>query len=91
MNQAAKHIIFAGKVQGVGFRFTAFNAAQRHQLKGLVRNLINGNVEMIVHGRDSDITDCIHDIQQTFGTHISETRIEEIPFDPRCKDFKITF
>ncbi|MHC4070213.1 MAG: acylphosphatase, partial [Planctomycetota bacterium] len=27
MGQTAKHIIFSGRVQGVGFRFTAHNIA----------------------------------------------------------------
>ncbi len=91
MSQIAKHIIFIGRVQGVGFRFTAFNAANRRQLTGFVRNLPDGTVEMFAQGPAKTIDDCIRDIKECFSGYIRETKIEEIPSDPRCKDFKITF
>ena len=87
----AKHIIFIGRVQGVGFRFTAHRAAGRHQLTGFVRNVPNGTVEMLAQGRPEDIDDCIQDIKEYFAGYIRETKIGEIPPDPRYTDFKITF
>ena len=87
----AKHIIFVGRVQGVGFRFTALDIANHYRLTGLVRNLHNGTVEMIVQGHPDDIADCIRDIQESFTGYLRETKIEEIPSDPQYKDFKITF
>ncbi len=86
-----KHIIFTGRVQGVGFRFTAYNIAHRYQLTGLVRNLPDGTVEMFAQGRPEDIDDCIRDIKESFTGSIREARIEEIPPDPKYTDFKITF
>lgn len=91
MSQIAKHIIFRGQVQGVGFRFTAFNIAHRHQLTGFVRNLPDGTVEMLIRGISGAVDDCIRDIQEEFGGYVIETKIEEIPPDIRYKDFKITF
>jgi len=75
----------------VGFRFTAFNAANRRQLTGFVRNLPDGTVEMFAQGPDKTIDDCIRDIKESFSSYIRETKIKEIPSDPRRKDFKITF
>ncbi len=91
MSQSAKHIIFTGQVQGVGFRFAAHRIANRYMLAGLVRNLPDGTVEMIVQGYSDDIADCLRDIQETFGGYIRETKTEEIPPDPQHKDFKIAF
>jgi len=91
MGQSAKHIIFTGRVQGVGFRFTAFNIANRYHLTGLVRNLSNGAVEMIAQGHADNIDNCIRDIKKSFAGYVKETQIEEIPPDPQYKDFKITF
>jgi acylphosphatase len=91
MNTTAKHIIFIGRVQGVGFRFTVFNIANRYQLTGLVRNLTGGSVEMIAQGFSEDIDDCIQDIFESFAGHISQTKIEDIPSNPQYTDFKITF
>jgi len=87
----AKHIIFIGRVQGVGFRFTARRAASRRQLTGYVRNMPNGSVEMLAQGRPDDVNDCIQDIKEYFAGYLRETKIEEIPPDPRYTDFKITF
>ncbi len=91
MSQTAKHVIFIGRVHGVGFRFTAFDVANRYGLTGLVRNLPDGTVEMLAQGHPDDIADCIRDIEESFAGYIRETKIEEIPPDPRYKDFKITF
>jgi len=87
----AKHIIFIGQVQGVGFRFTAFRIANRYKLSGFVRNAPDGNVEMLAQGRSEDIDNCIRDIQDSFAGYIRETKIEEVTLNPQYKDFKITF
>ena len=87
----AKHIIFTGRVQGVGFRFTALNVANRYQLTGLVRNLPDGTVEVVAQGNSDDIDDCIRDIEKSFDGYIRETKVEDVPFNPQYKDFKITF
>jgi len=87
----ARHIIFTGRVQGVGFRFTALDIANRYRLSGLVRNLPDGTVEMLAQGTAQAIADCLRDLQETFAGYIKEIRIEEIPPDPQYEDFKITF
>ena len=87
----ARHIIFIGRVQGVGFRFTAHRMAQRHRLTGFVRNLPDGTVEMLAQGPVRDIDDCLQDIKEYFGDYLRETRVQEIPTDPKYKDFRITF
>ena len=91
MSQIAQQIIFTGRVQGVGFRFTAFGIANRYELTGFVRNTPDGTVEMLAQGHPEDIADCIRDIKESFADYIKETKIENIPPNPKHKDFKITF
>jgi len=91
MTRTAKRIIFVGRVQGVGFRFTAYNVANRYGLTGWVRNILDGSVEMLAQGPSDDIDDCLRDINNTLADYIRETKIEEIPPNPQYKDFKITF
>ncbi|MGD9110479.1 MAG: acylphosphatase [Phycisphaerales bacterium] len=91
MDQIGKHIIFAGRVQGVGFRFTALRIASRYELTGFVRNLPNGSVEMLAQGNLKDIADCIDDIQETFQGSIRETQENDVPYNGQYVDFKITF
>ncbi len=87
----AKHIVFKGSVQGVGFRFTAHRMAGRHQLTGYVRNLADGTVEMLAQGPAQDVDDCIRDIQDCLAGYTREVKIEEVPPNPMYTDFKITF
>lgn len=91
MSQTAKHIIFVGCVQDVGFRFTAHNIANRYGLAGFVRNLPDGTVEMLIQGGEEAIDECVRDIKEYFSGYIRETKIEETPCDPQYKDFNITF
>ena len=47
---AAACWIVRGKVQGVGFRYYVLENAGHLQLGGLVRNLRNGDVEVVAEG-----------------------------------------
>ena len=91
MESIAKHVTFSGRVQGVGFRFTALNVANRYNLVGFVRNLPDGGVEMLMQGTPDMIDDCIHDLQDSFAGYVSDTDIKEMPVNPSLTDFKITF
>jgi len=87
----ARHIIFTGHVQGVGFRFTAHRMANNHQLAGFVRNLPDGSVEMVAQGAAQDIDDCVADIKESFPGYIQEVIVNDVPPDPRHTSFRITF
>ena len=91
MELTARKIVFSGRVQGVGFRFTALNIASRCGLTGYVRNLPDGDVEMLVQGTAEMIDTCVRDLQDSFVGTISHIDIEEITPDPKLTDFKITF
>ncbi len=91
MSDVAKHIIFKGRVQGVGFRFTAYGLAKRHCLAGQVRNLHDGSVEMIAQGLQQNITDCIADLQENFSVRKQDITITEIAPNPSLFEFKITY
>lgn len=42
-----RQILFHGRVQGVGFRYTTASIARRYPVTGYVRNLSDGSVELI--------------------------------------------
>jgi acylphosphatase len=44
------HVVVTGRVQGVGFRFTAVDAARRLGVHGWVRNQPDGSVEVLAEG-----------------------------------------
>ncbi len=47
--------IVSGKVQGVGFRMYTRQQAKQLGLRGYVRNLSNGNVEIVAIGKTESI------------------------------------
>ncbi len=49
------HIFVTGKVQGVGFRSTVRKKAVIHQIRGYVRNLPDGRVEICAQGNEEQI------------------------------------
>lgn len=54
MADVRKHMIFHGRVQGVGFRYTAKYLARSMNLTGWVKNEYDGTVVMEVQGKRSN-------------------------------------
>lgn len=74
------HVIYRGRVQGVGFRYTVRAIAQQHPVTGFVKNLTNGTVELIAEGQDGDVRQFLRDIEmrmsgfiRAFTTHFQPT------------------
>jgi acylphosphatase len=49
------HLIISGRVQGVGYRYSAQIKAHELVLKGWVKNLPNGNVEVLAQGDETSL------------------------------------
>ncbi|WP_026570190.1 acylphosphatase [Sediminibacillus sp. JSM 1682029] len=68
MNEVTNaHMIAKGNVQGVGFRATAQQKAMEIGVKGWVRNLPNGDVELEAEGTDRQVDQFIETIRK--GPH----------------------
>ena len=74
-----KHIIFYGRVQGVGFRYYAVNKANQLGLTGWVRNLPVGTVEMEVQGNEPSIDELIIFLQNRTYIWIERLDARSIP------------
>ncbi len=61
------HIYVSGQVQGVGFRAAVLRHAELHNIKGYVRNLSDGRVEICAQGKGVQINQFIHTIQARPG------------------------
>ena len=89
MPKVAKHISFSGRVQGVGFRFTAQRIAMRYELGGYVRNTFDGKVEVLAQGDSEDIDDFVQDLRETFA--VRDVSIVDMPVDLQYDEFNIVF
>lgn len=77
-----------GKVQGVGFRYTALHFARKLNLTGSVRNLPDGSVEIIVQGPKGTIEQLFSLLQASFTIHTIEQ--QESAEHIHYSDFQIT-
>ena len=73
------HILFSGKVQHVGFRYTAYSIARDLGLTGWVDNLPDGRVEMEVQGQPSDLRRLLLRLKGQRHIRITQTQIRRIP------------
>ena len=74
-----KRIAFAGRVQGVGFRWRAEKAADMFRCTGWCRNEWDGTVSMEIQGREEDIDKVIRHIEGGRYVRIENIRVKEIP------------
>ncbi len=51
----ARRLLIRGRVQGVGYRYAAVEAAEREGVAGWVRNCRDGSVEALVQGDDAAV------------------------------------
>lgn len=56
------HAIIKGRVQGVGYRVFALEAARKFDVSGWVRNLPNGSVEVEAFGDEVILTDFLTEL-----------------------------
>jgi acylphosphatase len=78
-------VYYSGAVQGVGFRATAASIARRHPaVRGWVRNLPDGRVELLADGASSTIQAFLADIRSRMEGYIeSEETTERAADSPR--------
>ncbi|MEI6058770.1 MAG: acylphosphatase, partial [archaeon] len=85
----AVRIIVSGTVQGVFFRQFCKEKADGLGLRGFVRNLTNGDVEIIIEGEEKAIKEMV-EICRVGPRHslIRDVQIEERKYSDDFKDFK---
>ncbi len=87
--QARWRIIFFGKVQHVGFRYTAYYLARELYLTGWVRNLPDGRVLLEAQGGVSRVRKLVLQLKSQPHIHCEHMQIEEIPLLPHDRGFTV--
>ena len=79
-------IYYSGRVQGIGFRYTAKILAQGYEVTGTVRNLPDGRVELVAEGTREEL--------EAFRTGVQESELgnfvrnEEIHWSEAKNEFR---
>ena len=84
-------MFYSGRVQGVGFRFTAVSLAEKSGVKGFVRNLDDGRVEVLAEAEEKKIEDFLAQISKDFSSYISDTDVSWGEPSGKFKGFEIRF
>ena len=79
------HIIVKGRVQGIFFRSSTKRIAAELELKGYVKNLPDGNVEVIAEGDEEKIKKLIQFCKT--GPSLAKVEDVNIEFEKPTKEF----
>ena len=72
-----KRVLYSGRVQGVGFRYTTQALAAGHPIAGYVRNLPSGEVELVVEGEESPVEAFLAAVARRMAGYIRNTTIQD--------------
>ncbi len=72
-----KHVYYSGRVQGVGFRYTAQRLAEQYPVAGYVRNLGNGDVELLAEGPADEVQAFLDAVARHMAPYIRRTAVHD--------------
>lgn len=75
--RVARRFVISGRVQGVGFRYFAQDAARREGLHGFVRNNPDGTVEAVAEGE----SESLERFERAIRRGPSRSRVEQVMVD----------
>ena len=84
-----KRVCFYGKVQAVGFRFQAQNAARHHRVTGWVKNEYDGSVTMEIQGTEQQINGVVAEIDSDPYIRIERVEVKWLEPKPDEREFRI--
>ena len=90
-NEVRQHFRFSGRVQGVGFRYTAQFEARSLSLSGWVKNCADGSVELEAQGDAGAIAALVKRLRDDRFIRIESTECHSMPLEPSERGFRICF
>ena len=91
MVNVTHRLIYHGRVQGVGFRYTTASLARRFPVQGYVKNLPNGTVEVLVDGSEAEVRAFLDEIASSFAGSITDCDREEVEPGEVFREFRIRY
>ncbi len=86
------HLVISGKVQGVFYRDFVRKAAEKLNIKGFVKNLDDGTVEVVAEGEDSKLKELIKECNRgSFLAFVEKIDVKEEKATGDFEEFQIEF
>lgn len=85
-----RRYVFSGRVQGVGFRATAREAAQAFGVTGWVRNEPDKTVALEAQGEGTEIDRFIADLRARMARHITGVQVTDVATLEGERGFEVT-
>lgn len=83
-------VFYEGRVQGVGFRYTARRVASGFDVAGYVRNLPDGRVELVASGEAEEVDEFLAAMRDSeLAGHIDNELTADIAAPARLRGFEI--
>jgi acylphosphatase len=83
-------VFYEGRVQGVGFRYTARRVAAGFDVAGYVRNLPDGRVELVASGDADEVDGFLEALRESeLAGHIDQAAVADIAKPAGLRGFEI--
>jgi acylphosphatase len=90
--QERLHAIVSGRVQMVMYRDFTYRNAKKLSLRGQVRNLPNGTVEVVAEGSRSDLEKLVEKLKEgPLFAHVTDVAVSWLPITGAFQTFRISF
>lgn len=88
----AMHAVVHGRVQGVGFRWSAVREARRLGVRGTVSNRWDGSVEVVAEGRAAALEAFLAWLRKgPPGSRVSDVEVDRVSVTGRYPGFDIDY
>ena len=85
-----KRLLIFGKVQGVGFRYWLYEKAIKKNIRGWVKNTIQGQVEALLIGDNENVNNLIKQCKQgPHSSNVIQVKIQDYKQEYSKKSFDI--
>ena len=84
-----REILYHGRVQGVGFRYTTRQIAQGFAVTGFVENLTDGQVRLVVEGEAAEIERFLARVGARFQEQVAGSNVRPAVATGEFNDFEI--
>lgn len=82
---------FRGRVQGVGFRYTAVRIAGQFDVTGYVQNLPDGRVFVVAEGQAGEIDQFLDRLKTDMAAYIRDSHTETSPATGEFNSFDVSY